>query len=562
MRLSFKLYFVLVLSLGLSLSAISLRADEEIVSLKPSEKISLDYNDVSLISVLKSIAYSYNFNIVITKNVIGKVSAQLKDVSLDEALHAILSVNGYAFTRKGNIVYIMPKSEVEQVSESVALSYLPAKEAKQLLSKSISSKGDIEVNESTNSLVIKDFPQNIERVRKLIADIDTAPIQVLIEARIVDIDTKEFENIGTSLKVHYNPISGHLGSLNATVNALGIAPTDTTGTGQFSLSPKWRSFSTDLVIDALVQENKARILASPSIATLNGQEARIIIGQRYPYTQSTSVTGSTSTSSTQFVDVGTSLRVIPMVSPDGWITMKVHPEVSSVVDVTSAGPQIDTREADAMIRVKDNETIVIGGLIKKEDTREKNGVPVLRSIPILGWLFRQHSSTVNNTELTVFITPHIIRSPKELPVKSSEPREVYVDPKSFGKDTDLLSGLLKYTEDLEKDLAENPSDDLYRNAQLIKTYKMIFEEFPLSGKSDFCLYKICEIYVKKFGKCDAAQASLTKLKNMFEDSPYIEVAEELVNTCLDEENFANDVSLDPSEAVSHVKKNNDDRKSN
>ena len=110
-----------------------------------TELTSLDYTDANLVTVLKSIAYSYNLNLVILNNISGKVSARLKDITLDEALDALLRMNNYAFSREGNIVYIMPKTELTKVTESISLSYLLASEAKQILSKTISDKGDIHV---------------------------------------------------------------------------------------------------------------------------------------------------------------------------------------------------------------------------------------------------------------------------------------------------------------------------------------------------------------------------------------------------------------------------------
>jgi len=525
--------FIFIFSIGYE----PLMAQNGTVPAQPLKDVNLDYVDASLTSVLKALAYSYNLNLVITKDITGKVSAQLKNISLDEALDAILSVNGYTFSRKENIIYIVPKSEQEQVTESIALSYLAAKDAKQLLSKAISERGDIQVNEATNSLIIMDDVRRMEKIKALIAEIDVAPIQVLIEARVVDIDSTELEYVGVTANAQYAPAGGGLFSRATKAPESMALQTNlpaTNGGQEFYWKTVLKGISTDLTIDALVQKHKARILASPSIATLNGQEARIIIGERYPYTQVTS-NSQGNTQSTLFVDVGTTLRVTPQVSPDGWITMKVHPEVSAVFAALAAGPRIDTREADATIRVKDNDTIIIGGLINRKDDRTKEGIPFLKSIPLIGWLFQRHNTDIENAELTVFITPHIIRSPKEAPLlKNDGAHEVFVDTKAVGKDMDILSGLLSYADSLEDDVIKNPPNDLYRNSELIKTYKMIFEEFPHSGKGDYCLYKIVAIYASKFGKCSAAHEALVKLKELYKDSPYIRAADDFFNTCLDE----------------------------
>ena len=519
-----------------------------------SPQLSFDYADADLPTVLKSIAYSYNLNLVIATDIKGKVTAQLKNVSLDDALNAILRVNGYGFTRKENIVYIVPQSEIDLTTEFLPLSFLPAKDAQGLLGRTISKRGVLQINDATNTLIVTDVPESIKKVKEMIKGIDQPPMQVLIEAKLVDMNMTDAQNIGTVLNATYNQKSGNLNS--ATLNtggststtttdpATGTVTTVVTGTGGaggvLKLIPRFRQFiNTDVTINALVQQQRAKILSAPSIATLNGQEARIIIGNKYPYKEST-VTNLTTTQSVKFIDVGTTLKVTPMVSPDGWITMKVHPEVSSATPSTD-GPVVSTREADATIRVRDNETVVIGGLISNVHSASEDGVPGLKSIPILGWFFKQHVSNDVKSELMVFITPHIIRSPapgqeEQNPevvkaVTGKMPNEVRIDQAEISPDAEMLSGLLTYVNDLETRAGDKKSDNLYLKLELLKTYKMILKEFPLSGKSDYCLFKIASLYVKDFGKCGAAQEALTQLEDGFPQSPYLDVTQALVQKC-------------------------------
>ena len=245
-------------------------------------------------------------------------------------------------------------------------------------------------------------------------------------------------------------------------------------------------------IDALIQENKAHLLASPSIATLNGKEARIIIGDKVPIIETTTTETST-TETTRFVDVGTTLRVTPQVSPDGWITMKVHPEVSSVTANLAAGPNITTREADAVVRVKDGQTIIIGGLISKQDDRIDGGVPGLRSIPILGRLFSKKSKDLQEKELTVFITPHIIRSSEEETKKEVEDA-VRLDVEQVGE-LNLVSKLKEHAQNLENiNLVESVGKSiLERKEAILNTHKMIATQFPDSLEADESLFKVGEL---------------------------------------------------------------------
>lgn len=516
------------------------------LTLSPSKLISFDYTNANLSDVLKAIAYSYNLNIVVTKDITGKVSAKLKDLTLEDALNAILSVNGYGFMRKGNILYIMPKADMQPLIESVPLSFISPKEAETFLTNVIKGTGQIQANESTNSLIIKGDPTEIQNVKDIIKTVDVPPIQVLIEAKIVDIEDSDIQNIGTTINLKYNPTSGHLstvsfssgtsdnGGNNSTSSSTdvgtGAASTSNGDGGVFTLGGKWKNISPDVTIDALVQQHKARVLASPSISTLNGKEASITIGEKVAYRASTATTGSTTTNSTQFADIGTKLQITPMISTDGWITLKVHPEVSSLLQTTDAGPNIATREADAFVRVHDNQTIVIGGLINRSDLRDRNGVPFLKDIPVLGWLFQRHSDQITNGNLTVFITPHIVpMPPKNLP--DAEKKISNIDLSST-HDQDMLSGLLTYADSLEQDKSKDYAKNLYLSEEQIKAYRMILQQFPKSGKSDYCLYRIAFIYAKEFGRCESANEALTEMKDFSPQSPYVNVTESLVNACV------------------------------
>jgi Flp pilus assembly secretin CpaC len=231
------------------------------------------------------------------------------------------------------------------------------------------------------------------------------------------------------------------------------------------------------------------------------------------------------------VDVGTTLKVTPMVSPDGWITMKVHPEVSSVSASLSAGPRITTREADSTIRVRDNETIIIGGLINKRDDRVKGGVPFLRSIPVVGWLFSKKSSAKEDTELTVFITPHIIRASSR--TGSGKPLED-ADYAAQG-DRFVQDRMLAYAQTLESEIDRTkPQEaDLFKYSEMVQAYKVIYKQFPDSPKADLCLYKIAQIYYSVFHKPEAAAQSLIELLEKFPTSSYRDDAKRMLNAMKD-----------------------------
>jgi len=542
-----RILLITVLLSNLFFLAVPAYAQEQALGLsfdRKNKKIFLDYKEANLVSVLQAIAYSFNLNLVITKDVQGKVTAYLQNITIDEALNAILSVNGYRFVRKGNVIYVLRANDMETVVEPFHLSFLTASDAKQLLSKIISKQGDIQINEATNSLVIVDIPENIVKIRKILSQMDVAPIQVLIEAKIVDIQTKEYENLGTTINSNFDTkgetgataigstggtggatTGGTAGSSSNTATQNVAVATNLAGPStdipgnQINITPTFKGFSLNVRIDALVQQNKAHVLASPSIATLNGKEAKIVIGEHYPYLETTQTTVGNIQTSTQFIDVGTTLRVTPMVSPDGWITMRVHPEISSVSAALAAGPRITTQEADSTIRVRDNETIIIGGLINKTDNRTKSGIPFLRNIPVLGWLFSNRSTDRESTELTVFITPHIVRASSFI---SNSPDYAKVD-------ITTQESLFAYINAVESDIDKSKpqESDLFKYNEILKTYQTIYRQYPDSPKADYCLFSIARIYNTFFHDPDAAQKAIKELLRKYPHSPYYPQAQEM-----------------------------------
>lgn len=506
-----------------------------------TDLVTLDYKDAELSSVLRALSYSYNLNLVATRDIKGKVTVALRDVTVDEALDAVLRVNGYTFTRKGNLIYITPGPGLEGidiVTVTIPLKYLTASEASGLLQKTISSKGDIRINEATNSIVVTDFPASIEKVKTVLKDIDIQPTQVLIEAKLVDITEKDYQNFGVTYTVDYKPAgdikglfdrkTGYQEELAGSQTMSG--PSSTLTGGQLKITTlTFKGLSGTVTLDALVQDNKAHLLASPSIATLNGKEARIIIGERYPYKEKTQTTTGT-TETTKFVDIGTTLRVTPQVSPDGWITMYVHPEVSSLTSSLDAGPRIATREADATIRVRDGETIIIGGLIKRQDDRVKGRIPIIGHIPILGWFFTKASSDLTSTELVVFITPRIIRTPEDMKaIEVTRGKEVAVNIEGTGERA-VVNQLWQEARNLEEDegIESRRKDRETRMGEALDRYKQIAKQFPGNEKADDALFRAGLIAYDYFADLELSKKLFSELVERYPDSPYLGKSKRMV----------------------------------
>jgi type IV pilus secretin PilQ/predicted competence protein len=531
-------YFVIMVSLSLAVGP-AFAQDEAVKLSDPNPLISLDYKDADISAVLRSLAWSYGLNLVTGTDIKGKITVNLKNVTIDEALNAILTASGYVHVQKGNIIYISSGAAdgIDLSSEPVFLKYLKAAEAQNLLRKVVSAKGDIKVDEVSNMLIITDYTANIEKVKKLIDSIDIPPQQVLVEVKIVDITSKDLENLGVTWSADYKPAGNVKGLFNRKTQyqeelKTTTAMAGTSGTlsgGQFKIDTlNFKGLSLTATIDALCQDQKANLLASPSIAVLNNREARIVIGEKVPYKERTQTTTGT-TETTKFIDVGTTLRVIPSINADGYITMLIHPEVSSVSAMLDAGPRITTREADTTVRVKEGETIVIGGLIKQTDDKIRSKIPLLGDLPIIGLLFSNRSKDQAQTELAVFITPKILRSKEEAKIYGAkDEEEVYVNIGPTGE-LSIAYQLFEKADKLDKGigLESRRKDMKYRKTQALSLFENIASQFPNSPKAPESLYRAALIQFYYFGDDIGARDKLEKLISDYPKSAFADYGKEL-----------------------------------
>lgn len=504
-----------------------------------NQVISLDYKNADLVNVLRSLSWTYDLNIITAPDIKGQVTMTLKDITVGRALEAILTINGLAYTIRDGIIYVSkgdPKV-VNLTSEVVRLKYIQSAEAQDILRKVISDKGDIKIDEVSNTLIITDFLQNIQNIRELLKKIDTAPQQVLIEAKIVDITSNDLAMIGMKANVDFNPGHGiftrkqkdYEERLQGTLNM--EEQSSTLAGGQFNLDTlTLLDMTITGTIDALVKDGKANLLASPSIAVLNNQEARIVIGERYPYKERTQTsTGTTET--TKFVDIGINLRVTPQINEDNYITMRVHPEVSSLSASLDAGPRITTREADTTVRIKEGETLIIGGLIKQAEDSTREKIPILGNIPIVGFLFSRMEKNKEQKELAVFITPKILRSQEEkeaLSRKQREREDVYVNIEKTAQLT-VVKNIFDKAEALDKGmgLESRRKDKQFRKTQALSLYENIYVEFPDDHLAPEALYRAGEIYFKYLKDYKKTMERLNWLISNYPESPFAKSAEAL-----------------------------------
>lgn len=465
--------------------------------------ITVEYKDADLGSVLRSLALTYRLNLLTGPDVKGKVTINLQEITVEKALQAILKANGLVYSVQDGVIYVTggDPSLVDVQTEVIQLKYLTATQAQNMTRKLLSAKGDMKINETSNNMILTDYSENILKIKNLVAQVDTAPKQVLIEAKILDITSSDLRALGITYNFDYAPAGDIKGlfdrgtrfqeELDASVS-LDEQSTSITG-GQITLNAlTLKGVTLEATLDALIRDGKAHLLASPSIAVINGQEARIVIGERFPYKERTQTTSGT-TETTKFVDIGTSLKVNPQINDDGYITLSLHPEVSSLVTALDAGPRVATREADTTVRIKEGETLVIGGLIRQQDNRSVDKIPILGDIPILGYLFRRSEQDVQQTELAVFITPRILFSREE---REKLGRKKAQDQSIMLIDTDaelnIVEKLFSQAVSLENgagiESVRKNAD--FRMTQALVQYELIYKQFPDSQRAAEAKYRI------------------------------------------------------------------------
>ena len=424
---------------------VSLFAEERAEFAVAEGKIkSLEIRDAEIRDVLRMLAEQFGLNMVISDKVTGKISVKFSNVSVEEAIDAIVTINGYAYSKKGTVIKVTTPEEVEReapITKVFVLNNAVAEDLKPSLEKTLSSVGTIEVDKRSNALIVTDVPNVIETIKKLIKELDKETPQVLIEARIVETILTDSRALGINWQIsasatgtarpitfpfkaktgggEYYPLS-QPGSTST--DEVGDFPTDPGRGFPYAVKDDFTfgtlSFSEfQAVLEALEENSKTKVLSHPRLVTLNNQEAKILVGTRVPipiYTFNED-TGTYEISGYEEEEVGISLEVTPHVSPDGKIKMTLHPEVSSITGYTGPNnerPIIDTREASTQVQLRDGETVVIGGLIKRNTIDTVNKVPLLGDIPILGWAFRHKDKTVESTDLLIFVTARIVK-PKE-----------------------------------------------------------------------------------------------------------------------------------------------------
>ncbi len=405
------------------------------------QKISLDFQDAEVSNVLRLIADVSDLNLVVGEEVKGKTTLKLFNVPWDQALDIILKSKGLGQVREGNIIRIDTNGNIaKQQDESakakeaqvkaedlktiiIPVNYAKAGDLSTTLKKNLSSRGELTVNESTNSLIAKDIQQNINEIQQLIKLLDLPKPQVLIETRIVQANTNFARDLGVQWGVAGQTTSGAnqigvnagaTGAINTQSPTFAVNLPASGGAGpignvgvQFGRLTGVNPFNLDLRLSAGEVLGETKIISSPRVVTIDNKEAVIQQGDSIPY-ETTSNNGT----QTQFVDATLNLTVTPHITPNGSVIMKIKATKNAIGSFTSArtgAPSISKREASTEVMVQDGETTVIGGIFETSKSESVTGVPWFYKVPVVGWLFKRESVSTTNQELLIFITPTIIK---------------------------------------------------------------------------------------------------------------------------------------------------------
>lgn len=406
-----------------------------------SGTLTMSLRGVTVNKVLKILGEKTGKNFIADPSIENrKINVELKDVPIDEAMAVIMETNGLGYRRKeGTNIYIVDSIErimMQTVITSVKLQYAEAEKLKTIIESIVTPGiGSAIADARTNILIIRDNPGRIEELKVLIKQMDRPTYQVYIKAAIVEISTSNDSETGMewiARDLKFREYQGRA-TTDFSLRSGGI---DNSGTISIPPLPIGQGFgigiintNIDAVLHALSESHKINLLSRPYLVTLDNQEATIEVGDQIPYR----ILNQYGITSTEFKNATILLKVKPHINNNKTITLKVEPHADFLNGVTPDGtPIIGTRKASTNIIITDGNTIMIGGLMRNSENISESKVPILGSIPILGYFFKSSVKNSVKTELIVFITPKIISEtggelPQEEKLKIKEKLEEKLD---------------------------------------------------------------------------------------------------------------------------------------
>lgn len=371
--------------------------------------ISVDLENADILSVLRLLSEYAAVNIVAGKDVAGTVTVRLHNVPWHHAFEIILRAAGYAYREDPGVIRVDTAENLDKQDNDLPLSsriykleFSTPSSLTDKIGAMLSPKGKVNTDERTNSIVVTEVAPVHERVAQLIKLLDTPTPQVEIMAKVVDIDMHIEQALGINWTLQ--GLESRILRSDITMNPEpAIAGYSVVNIGTI---PSLAQITA--MINILEERGKAQVISAPRVSAVDNQPASVLGGQRFGI-PTRDISGNTII---EFYTVGTKLEVTPHINSLEEITMDIRTEVSELdrASALAGRPIITTSEAKSKVLVKDGNTVVIGGFIRKRQAKSYRGVPILMHIPILGALFRESTTTLEDRELLIFITPTIIRS--------------------------------------------------------------------------------------------------------------------------------------------------------
>jgi type IV pilus assembly protein PilQ len=407
------------------------------------KRISIDVNDLSIDTVIRQLVEQADLNYIMSPMVVGNVTVTFNDVPLDEALRNILAVHDCLYVPTDNVIRIITSEEMVAKAEPILtktfeIVYVDATEVVLALDKFKSPQGSVSSIKGTSHIIVTDTESKITEITGLLEKIDRITPQILVEARIYDITSRDKLDFGVEWTagrntnyqtggIGTNPITP--GPRNPFATSGFSAPTAKTAvatTGFLRFGTLNEHIDIDVQLRAEEEVTEAKLLANPRILVLDNENALFDIITEHPYVERT-VSAGTVTETVKFKEVGVKLTVTPHVTRNSMIRLQIQPEFNVFVErvtlSTTDVPVVDTRKVNTIALVKDGQTVVLGGMRKKDVSKENNKIPLLGDLPLIGGLFRFDGEDTSVTELIVFITPRIVGQEPVLSLDEQESLE-------------------------------------------------------------------------------------------------------------------------------------------
>ncbi len=388
-----------------------------------ADPIDFNFKNADLLGILRTFALKFNKNIIAAPGVGGRVNMQLRGVPFDEAFRLMLDQMGLvAIQRNASVIEVIKASSMPVLVQVFPLKYRFALDIQPtlltILDKKEKENTVVSVDNASNSLIVTSTNDTLHKMKLMVGQLDIPSPQIAIKARLIEVQAGNSltwginwaggTNFGTggtvrTIKDQTNYTVNPNGSINTT-----LAPTFFPTGGIFDLSIVMNKTTLYTLLNFIKADSRSKTISEPMVLTGNNKTAKIHVGQNLPVKIS-QVTQTATTQSVQFIPEGVDLEVTPIVSPgSNVISFKIRVGVSELVGFQVDNPITTERVATTEVSVESGMTVVIGGLIKDKTIDNESGIPLLKDIPLLGWLFKNKKKSKDKTELLIFITPELI----------------------------------------------------------------------------------------------------------------------------------------------------------